>query len=379
LSIYALRQGGRSSPRADYRPAAAIKGEVMGRAFNKVAISPKTVGALATAATAAAAGALWVQYRARKAEHDHPPIGSVVEVDGIPLHYVDKGEGPAVVLLHGNALQLQDFVGSGLVDRLAERHRVIAFDRPGYGYSGRPRDRLWTAQAQAAFIQQALTLLGIEQPVILGHSWGTLVALGMAVDGAADVRGLVLVSGYYYSSARADVALAAPAALPVLGDVLRYTVSPLTARLFLKRSVEVMFAPARMPSEFFDVIPREMLLRPVQIRAEAEDAAFMIPAAARLSAHYSDLKMPVSIFAGAKDKVVDPESNSVRLHGAVPHSKLVVDPEGGHMVHYAVASDIVEAIDLMTGDRNSQSSAGDDTISGTSSETAKLEEAPATK
>jgi pimeloyl-ACP methyl ester carboxylesterase len=350
----------------------------MGRAFKKVAVSPKTAGALAAAATAAAVSALWVQYRARKAERDNPPIGSVVEVDGIPLHYVDKGEGPAVVLLHGNAVLLQDFVASGLVDRLAERHRVIAFDRPGFGYSGRPRDRLWTAQAQASLIQRALTLMGVEQPVVLGHSWGTLVALGMAVGDAADVRGLVLVSGYYYPTARVDVALAAPAALPVLGDVLSYTVSPLTARLLLKRSVEAMFAPAPMPADFFDVIPREMLLRPVQIRAEAEDAAFMIPAAAQLSADYSDLKMPVSIFAGAKDKVVDPESNSVRLHHAVPHSTLAVAPEAGHMVHYALAGEIVAAIDLMAAGKDAQSKAGDAAISDGSSEIERMEDAPAT-
>ncbi|MFM0204898.1 alpha/beta hydrolase [Paraburkholderia fungorum] len=210
------------------RPVATT-GEVTGRRFNKIVGSRKPAGALAAAAAVAAAGAVWVRYRAGNAERDNPPIGSVVEVDGVPLHYVDKGEGPAVVLLHGNAVLLQDFVGSGLIDRLAERHRVIAFDRPGFGYSGRPRDRLWTTQAQATLIQQALTLLGIEQPVVLGHSWGTLVALGMAVGAAADVRGLVLVSGYYYPTVRADVALAAPAALPVLGDVLRYTVSPLAA------------------------------------------------------------------------------------------------------------------------------------------------------
>jgi pimeloyl-ACP methyl ester carboxylesterase len=115
----------------------------------------------------------------------------------------------------------------------------------------------------------------------------------------------------------------------VLGEVLRYTISPLTVRLLLRRSVEPMFAPAPMPADFFDVIPREMLLRPVQERAVAEDSAFMIRAAANLCAHYSDLKMPVSIFAGGDDKVVGPEANSIRLHGAVPHSTLVVTPEAG--------------------------------------------------
>jgi pimeloyl-ACP methyl ester carboxylesterase len=320
----------------------------MGRSSNKIDVPTGTIGAFAAAATAAAAGALWVRHRALKAERDNPPAGRFVEVDGVPLHYLDKGEGPAVVLLHGNAVLLQDFIASGLIDRLAERHRVIAFDRPGFGYSGRPRHRLWTAQAQAAVIQQALTQIGVTQPVVLGHSWGTLVALNMAVGDSADVRGLVLVSGYYYPTARADVALAAPAALPLLGDVMRYTVSPLSGRLLFKRTVQAMFAPAPIADDFFGSIPREMVLRPVQIRAEAEDAAFMIPAAAQLSARYSGLEMPVSIFAGADDKVVDPEANSVRLHRAIPQSTLVVAPGAGHMVHYAIPAQIVDAIDRMS-------------------------------
>jgi pimeloyl-ACP methyl ester carboxylesterase len=316
--------------------------------FSKAALSRGTAGALVTTAIAGVATALWVQHQARKAERANPPVGRFIEVDGVRLHFIDRGKGPAVVLLHGNTVQLQDFVGSGLIDRLAEHHRVIAFDRPGFGYSERPRYRLWTAQAQAALIQQALIQIDVKQPVVLGHSWGTLVALGLAVGFPADIRGLVLISGYYYPAARLDVALTAPAALPLLGDALRYTVSPLTGRLMLRRSVEAMFAPAPLPDAFFDVVPREMLLRPVQIRAEAEDAAFMIPSAAHFHAHYSGIKMPVSIFAGDGDKIVDPEAHSALLHRDLPQSDLTVTPGAGHMVHYALVDEIGDAVRLMT-------------------------------
>lgn len=318
----------------------------MARSFKEVIASRG--GASVLAATAAIATGLWVQYRAREAERNNPPVGRFIEVDGVRLHYVDRGEGPAVVLLHGNTVLLQDFIGSGLLDRLAERYRVIAFDRPGFGYSERPRDRLWTAKAQAVLIQRALACMDVEQPVVLGHSWGTLVAMGMALNYPDRVRGLLLISGYYYPTARLDVALTAPAAIPLLGDALRYTVSPLAGRLLLKRTVQAMFAPAPVPYDFFDVMPREMIVRPLQIRAEAEDAALMIPAAAQFRAHYSELEMPVTIFAGAGDKIVDPESHSARLHAELRRSALVIVPDAGHMVHYAVADRIVDAIDLIT-------------------------------
>ena len=97
-----------------------------------------------------------------------------------------------MVLIHGNGTLIQDFMVSGLVDGLSGHHRVIVFDRPGFGYSTRPRSRIWTPLAQAEVLQKALDQLGVEQPVVLGHSWGTLVAVALALQFPSRVRGLVL-------------------------------------------------------------------------------------------------------------------------------------------------------------------------------------------
>jgi len=67
---------------------------------------------------------------ARKAERDNPAAGQFVEVDGVRLHYVDRGSGEPVVLLHGNGSMIQDFEASGLIAMAAGKYRVIAFDRP---------------------------------------------------------------------------------------------------------------------------------------------------------------------------------------------------------------------------------------------------------
>ena len=91
---------------------------------------------VATAASLAAMTAYNI-YRARKVEREHPPTGRFVNVDGVRLHYIEKGEGPPVVLLHGNVVTAEDFQTSGVLDLLATQHHVIAFDRPGFGYSDR--------------------------------------------------------------------------------------------------------------------------------------------------------------------------------------------------------------------------------------------------
>jgi pimeloyl-ACP methyl ester carboxylesterase len=297
------------------------------------------------AAAAAAATAVWVEARARRAERQNPPEGQLIDIDGVQLHYVMRGEGPPVVLLHGNTVTHADFNASGLIDRLAQKHRVIAFDRPGYGHSTRPRDRLWTPTAQAALFHAALEQLGIEQPVVVGHSMGTLIALAMALDFPADVHSLVLIGGYYYPSLRLDALLTAPVALPVVGDAMRYTVTALAGRAMLKGMVKSLFAPKEVPAEFFPTLSREMMLRPVQLRANAEDAAFMIPAARANSKRYSELSMPVTLIAGADDLVVDVKAHSARLHDELPQSELHVIPETGHMPHYLAQELIVAAVD----------------------------------
>lgn len=318
---------------------------------NHGSVSPRATAVAAGTAAVAAATAVWVRRKAQRAQRDHPPIGSFVDVDAVRLHFVEHGEGSPIVLLHGNTVLLQDFIASGLFDRLAEGHRVIAFDRPGFGYSERPRDRLWTPSAQAALFERAFARLGIENPVVVGHSWGTLVALALAIEQPSSVRGLVLASGYYYPTARIDALLTAPVALPLLGDLMRYTVTPVFARMVFRKMVETMFTPLPVAARFFEQLSRELMLRPGQLRANAEDAAFMVPAAARFQSRYPDLRLPVRIFAGERDRVVSPRAHAARLHGELPDSELTVLPHAGHMVHYAASEQIAAAAASLSLDR----------------------------
>jgi pimeloyl-ACP methyl ester carboxylesterase len=132
---------------------------------------------------------------------------------------------------------------------------VIAFDRPGFGYSERPRSTIWTPQAQARLLHHALQQLGVDSAIVLGHSWGTLVALSMALEVPDFVRGLVLLSGYYYPSLRADVPLLSGPAIPVIGDVMRYTVSPLAGRMLWRPFSKKVFAPQQVDPRFRELPP----------------------------------------------------------------------------------------------------------------------------
>ena len=225
------------------------------------------------------------------------------------------------MLLHGNVVTAEDWILSGVLDQVAARgHRVIAFDRPGYGYSDRPRHTAWTATAQANLIRRALARLGVNSDavVIVGHSWGTLAAVALALADPAAVRGLVLVSGYYHPTLRADALLVAPATVPVLGDVLRHTISPLFGAASLPLLLKGMFAPLPVPERFQQGFDRGMPVRPLQIRAEAEDGAGMAREAAAMQDRYGELRLPMVIMAGSDDQVADVGRQSIRLHEQIP-------------------------------------------------------------
>jgi pimeloyl-ACP methyl ester carboxylesterase len=297
---------------------------------------------LAGSAAALGAAVLYNRQKTRAAERRTPSIGRFLNVDGVRLHYIERGAGEPIVLIHGNGTMIQDFTVSGLVDRLASRYRVIVIDRPGYGYSSRPR-QLWTPRAHAKLFQRALKQLGVEQAVVLGHSWGTLVAVALALEYPALVRSLVLASGYYYPTLRADTFLFSPPAVPVIGDAMRHTISPLVARAILPGLIKQMFAPAEAPERFERLFPKEMMLRPSQLRAAAEDAALMTPSVMELQHHYSELRMPVTIITGADDQIADVGRQSQRLHRELPQSEFITLPGLGHMVHHLAPDAVASA------------------------------------
>jgi len=301
---------------------------------------------LAGSAAAAMAGmALWNTYRARKVEREHPPRGRFVTVDGARLHYLEKGGGRPVVFLHGNVVTAEDCDLSGVLDLASAREcHVVAFDRPGYGYSDRPRGAMWTPARQADLFRQAFARLGIERPVV-GHSFGTLVALALALDHPEAVSGLVLLSGYYRPTLRADVPLFSLPAIPVIGDLIRHTVGPLFGAALLPLAAKGMFSPLTVPERFANGFPHGLPLRPSQIRAEAQDTASMVSAVAAMRRRYRELRMPVVIMAGTKDRIVDHRKHTVRLHQEIAQSALRLVPGVGHMLHYAVPEQVVDAID----------------------------------
>lgn len=127
-------------------------------------------------------------------ERRYPPPGELVDVGGFSLHVQvmgEAGEGPTVILEHGGgSLSAQwGWIQPGI----AEFAQVVAYDRPGLGWSD-PSPEPLSAADEAALLRRALGEVGISGPyVFVGHSMGALMARSYAALYPDDVAGMVLV------------------------------------------------------------------------------------------------------------------------------------------------------------------------------------------
>jgi pimeloyl-ACP methyl ester carboxylesterase len=313
--------------------------------------------AIAAVATALAALTLWTNVNVGWIEAAHPPLGRFVEVEGGRLHVVEIGNaaGPPLVLLHGAATNLQD-MRLALGDRLAADYRVVLVDRPGYGWSDRPGGRADVALArQAKLLHQALTRLGAASPVLVAHSWGSALALAYALDYPQDVRGLVLLAPATHPWPVRSVAwpdsvitalletIAMSGASPFLGPLVAHTLALPVGKVLLGLGVRSMFDP-QPPGNYIEATGAELLLRPSEFVANAQDISTVRENLQRQSARYGTMKVPAVILTGDNDATLSPDVHAKAAAAALPAARLVVLPEAGHMVHHAAPDRVVAAI-----------------------------------
>lgn len=271
------------------------------------------------------------------------PPGAFVTAAGVPIHYVTRGEGRPVVYIHGAKSSVYDFLLS-IADTVSPRYRVVAFDRPGSGFSGRTHEAGGgSPQAQAAVLRAATAALGIDRPVLVGHSFGAAVALAWALDTPATVSAVVTLGGHVVPLGEAppwvtSLARSRPAllALSVAGRLP-------VGRPLVDWTMRRIFYPDAVPSDYLRIAP-SLALSPGRLVSDGEERRGWTVGLQDLEARYSKLEVPVVIVVGARDQVVPPRS-SLRLHHLAPRSELVVLPETGHMPHFARPDVVLAAID----------------------------------
>jgi pimeloyl-ACP methyl ester carboxylesterase len=260
------------------------------------------------------------------------------------LNYVSGGSGRPVVLIHGNPGSHHDYTFA-VFERLTRSYHVVAFDRPGHGDSERHDSVHTTVEVQARIIRDALQQLGIEKPVLVGHSWGGSLVLAAAVAYGKDLSGIVLLAPAAYPSVRVEWWSLLPR-VPLLGEFVVNRLTPYLGRAFVRKSLKQAYDPQDVQHDYAEQ-SAEMWMRPDHIRACAYDERTLAASLKVLSRYYCDIEMPVVIVTGSADRLLNPNEHAYPLQKAIRNSRLVVLPQTGHQLPQTQPEAVIAAIDAV--------------------------------
>jgi pimeloyl-ACP methyl ester carboxylesterase len=262
---------------------------------------------------------------------------------GLDLAYAESGAGAPIILIHGTLTAAEDLM-LGLGDALAPRHRVIAFDRPGFGRSGVRRLRDAGIHSQAASLLEGLEALGIECPILVGHSFGASVAVAMAIDAPDRIGGVVALAPLVLPEPRAEQALFGPRSVPGAGDVLALVANGTGDRALLPSLWHAMFLPQVMPERVLANFPFAIAGTSDASVRVGEDAIAAPSDLTRILATARNCPVPVRILGGDRDIVVRNGANGRMLAALMPNATYKDLPGLGHMIQHFAVDDIVEVI-----------------------------------
>lgn len=286
-----------------------------------------------------ALGWLWTRRIAAKAERAVPPAGQRMSVTGGMIHYTDQGprDGQPLVLIHGLAGNMHNF-SCALAGQLSSDFRVITIDRPGSGYSTRDRDELAELPAQAAMIGEFLDKLGIDKPVLVGHSLGGALSLAMALDRGDRIGALALLSPLTAAMpGPPDVFKPLVIRSAALRWLIGYTVAVPIAKLTSGTVVSQVFAPEKAPADFLVRGGGILGMRPSSFIGASSDLHGVTRSMPAQQGRYAgELKVPGGILFAAEDALLSPAQHGrpMQAYGLefeeVPgcgHMLLVTAPE----------------------------------------------------
>jgi pimeloyl-ACP methyl ester carboxylesterase len=282
----------------------------------------------------------------KSAEKAFPPIGEFVDGDGARLHFISRGEGQAVVLLHGSSGSMRDFELS-ILDAVADKWRAIAFDRPGHGYSERGPKDSWSPAVQAGHIHAALENLGITTPILVGHSWSGALVTAYALEFPDEVAGVIVLSGATHPWRGESSWFNRLATSSVTGPVFTRTIISPLGRFILGPAIGRNFAPDPVTPAYQAQAGIELLLRPGNFEANAEDSVHLRDFLLSQKARYTSFSPPLTIITGTSDGTVSYKIHAEKLKRDVVHAKLIKLDGVGHMPHHARPGVVLDEIEKL--------------------------------
>jgi len=270
-----------------------------------------------------------------------PPAGNFIEIDDARIRYVEEGEGPAVLVLHGASSNAEDMrlALSGHLDG----YRVIYVDRPGLGWSERP-DMDWTPEREATLLAQLMLRLELDRPVVVGHSWGGAITMRLAIDHGDALSGIVLIGAPLHSGVGEAAWYNQASRIFGIGPIITRIIIPLVGPMRINEGLEETFHPQPIPDDYAQAVQVGRIFHTEVFKANAEDMAQVNDHLAQQESLYSSVTLPTIFLAGEADRVVYTSRHSARVAPTMPNAELIIRDDWGHMLHHTAPDVVSDAV-----------------------------------
>lgn len=262
-----------------------------------------------------------------------------------------KADLPPIVFIHGASANLYDQVFS-FRQKLEGRATLLFVDRPGHGRSDIGGRRNVSPDGQADAIAALMDKRGIDNAIIVSHSFGGSVAAALALNHPEKVKGLVFLSpavypwpggiAWYYDAANA----------PVTGWLFSGFVAPIAGLIAIDAATKGVFAPNERPDDYITKSRAFQALKPRAFRHNAMEIANLLEWTKVNSPRYKTIKAPTVVITGDTDDIVSPVLHSEHLARDIRDARLIVVHNLGHKSDY-VANDLaIAAIESVAGKKS---------------------------
>ena len=273
-----------------------------------------------------------------------PADGKYISLQGKEIHYFEQpGEGVAVVMMHGLPGTYKDF--DPVIPELKGRH-VIAIDRPGFGWS---KGGWLSYQDQVDAVHELLAHLKLAPAILVGHSFGGTLALGVARRYPQDVAKMVLVApgagGLRPKTMdELNARYAQFSQLPVLKPVLDFTVNQVIKRVAATSGAAHAFAPEKVDPGYEQRL-LSVSMTPGNLAAFASDQLELDDTMRWVDENVPQIKVPSVIIGGEDDELVG--IDHIRMLAETLPGTQLVTVDGSHMIPYthpdAIAAQVKSA------------------------------------
>ncbi|OSC39710.1 haloalkane dehalogenase [Mycobacterium decipiens] len=256
------------------------------------------------------------------------------------VHYIDEGDGPPILLCHGNPTW--SFLYRDIVVALRERFRCIAPDYLGFGLSERPSQFEYKIDGHARVVGEFVDHLGLDGYLTMGQDWGGPISMAVAVQRAERVRGIVLGNTWFWP---ADTLTMKTFSRVMSSPPMQYAI--LRRNFFVERLIPA--GTARRPSATVMAHYRAVQPSAAARRGVAEMPKQILaarPLLARLAGEVPATlgAKPTLLVWGMKDVAFRPAAMTPRMRATFPDHVLVELPRAKHFIQEDAPDRIAAAI-----------------------------------